>query len=102
MLWSMLRAAVRYKLHFGPYKTPHFKLGAVVEDEIRGEVKINGVSEARVPWPLAIHRPQRSVIVYGALARAIRRESVQAVAYWWGVSVEKVRVVRRALGVPIL
>ena len=97
----MLPAAIRYKLHFGRYKSPRFKLGATVEDEIRGKVRIVGVSDARIPWPLALNWRQRSVVVYGALARAMRLESVQATAYWWGISVEKVRLVRRALGVPM-
>jgi hypothetical protein len=99
-VFAMLPATIRFKLLFGPYRTPRFKFGAIVEDEIRGKVRIFGVSDAPIPWPLAIYRPQRSVVVYGALARAIRQESVQAVAYWWGISVEKVRLVRRALGVP--
>lgn len=51
----MLPAAIRYKLHFGPYKTPRFKLGAYVEDEISGEVRIVGVSDARISWPLALN-----------------------------------------------
>jgi hypothetical protein len=72
-----------------------------VTDEIRGEVKIIGISDARIPWPLAHYWAKRSVVVYRGLAKAIRRESVQAVAYWWGISVEKVRLVRRALGVPL-
>jgi hypothetical protein len=96
----MLPAPVRFKLHFGPYRTPRFKLGAIVADEIRGEVKVIGVSDARIPWPLAFNWAQRSIVVYGPLTRAIRRESVQAVAYWFGISVEKVRLIRRALGVP--
>ena len=94
----MLPAAIRYKLHFGRYKSPRFKLGATVEDEIRGKVRIVGISDARIPWPLALNWRQRSVVVYGALARAMRLESVQAIAYWWGISVEKVRIVSPSLG----
>lgn len=95
----MLPRQIRFKLHFGPYQTPRFKIGAVVTDELRGDVKIVGVSDARIPWPVAFHWRARSVVVYGALARAVRRESVQAVAHWWGISVEKVRLIRRALNV---
>jgi hypothetical protein len=95
----MLPAAARFKLDH-EYRTPRFKIGATVTDEIRGKVKIVGISDARIPWPLSQHWTQRSVVVYGALERAIRRESVLAVAYWFGISVEKVRLVRRALGVP--
>jgi hypothetical protein len=97
----MLPAAIRFKLHHGPYRTPRFKFGATVKDEIRGKVKIIGISDARIPWPLAHYWARRSVVVYRGLAKAIRRESVQAVAYWFGISVDKVRLARRALGVPI-
>jgi hypothetical protein len=101
ILVGMMPNRDRFKLHFGPYRTPRFKFGGVVKDEIRGEVKIIGVSDARIPWPLAHYWAQRSIVVYGSLVRAVRRESVQAVAYWWGISVEKVRLVRRALSVPV-
>jgi hypothetical protein len=38
--------------------------------------------------------------MFGALARAIRRESGVAVQHWWGVCEKTVNVWRRALGVP--
>jgi hypothetical protein len=97
----MLPAATRFKLHHGPYRTPRFKFGATVPDAIRGEVKIIGISDARIQWPLAHYWAQRSIVVYRSLVKAIRLESVQAVSYWWGISVEKVRLIRRALGVPV-
>jgi hypothetical protein len=90
----MLPAAIRFKLHFGPYKTPRFKLGACVEDEIRGEVTIVGLTDARIPWPIGLKGKARAYIVYGALARAVRRESAQAVMHWWGVSRPWVRACR--------
>jgi hypothetical protein len=34
----------RFKLRYGPYKTPRFKYGKKVQDEWRGEVKIVGLS----------------------------------------------------------
>jgi len=43
----------------------------------------------------------RLVVIYCAPARAMRLESAQAIAYWWGISVEKARIVRRALSVPM-
>ncbi len=98
----MLPKQIRFKLHFGPYRTPRFKIGAVVTDELRGEVKIIGLSDAPIPWPLSFHWRARSVVVYGALVRAIRSESAQAVAHWWGISVGTVRLIRRALGVPAI
>src|SRR5205823_1413808 len=41
----------------------------------------------------------RALVVYGALARAVRRESALAVAHHWGVTPQTVRAWRRALGV---
>jgi hypothetical protein len=98
----MLSAKVRFQLHFGPYRAPRFKLSAIVEDEIRGSVRVIGFSAGRITWPLAFYGRQRSLVVCGDLVRAVRSESVQAVAHWWGVSVEKVRLLRRALGVPAM
>ena len=80
---------------------PGRELGAYVEDEIRGEVRIIGINDGRISRPLAQNKHQRTVVVYRDLARAIRRESVQAVADWWGISLEKVHTVLRALGVPM-
>jgi hypothetical protein len=40
-----------------------------------------------------------AIIVYGDLAKALKRESGQAVAYWWGVEQQTVWKWRKALGV---
>jgi hypothetical protein len=87
----MLPAKTRYKLLFGPYRTPRFKFGATVKDEIRCKVTIVALTDARIPWPLGLKGKARGYIVYGALARAVRRESAHAVMYWWGVSRPSVR-----------
>ena len=49
ILGGMLPATIRYKLLFGQYRTPRFKVGAIAKDELRGDVKIVGVSDARIP-----------------------------------------------------
>jgi hypothetical protein len=41
----------------------------------------------------------RSLVVYRDLARAVRRESAQAVAHWWGVTPQTVTKWRKALDV---
>jgi hypothetical protein len=97
----MLPASTRFKLHFGPYRTPRLKRGSIVEDEIRDEVTIVGLTDARIAWPIGKKGRVKSYVVFGALARAIQRESVQAVCYWFGVSRPWVQACRRALGVPI-
>jgi hypothetical protein len=75
----------RFKLLFGPYRTPRSRYGDVVTCEMRGEVNIVGLSEARIPWPKCrTGKRGRAIILYGALAEAVRRESAQAIEYWWG------------------
>jgi hypothetical protein len=46
----MLKAE-RFRLH-AHYATPGFKYGAVVQDFIRGPVRIVGLSDSRIPWPI--------------------------------------------------
>ena len=89
----------RVKL-LGKYCTPRFKYGAVVACAIRGPVKIVGLTNARIPWPKCRSgKRARAIILYGALADAVRRESAQAVAYWFGVGMDSVWKWRKALGV---
>jgi hypothetical protein len=85
----------------GTYDTPRFKYGAAVMCEVRGEVILTKLTNARIPWPLA-KRPggrRHTHAVYGALAQAVRRESLSAVAYWWGVTGQTVTKWRAAMGV---
>jgi hypothetical protein len=89
----------RFKLRFGPYRTPRFRYGQIVRCLMRGEVKIVGLTDAPIPWPTCRDGSHRSPIVFGALARAVRRESNQAVARAWGVSGQTVTKWRKALGV---
>ena len=89
------------RLHFGPYAAPRFRYGRKVDCEVRGEVTIVGLSDARIPWPLGrVHGSySRGLIIYGTLGRAVRRESNLAVCYWWGVTPQTVTRWRKALGV---
>lgn len=91
--------SVRYKLHFGSYRTPSFKYGQKVEDMSRGEVVIVGLSNAKIPWPIAIQVRSKSLAVYGGLAKAVRLEAASTVAYWWGVTVQTVTKWRRRMGI---
>jgi hypothetical protein len=84
----------------GKYRSPRFKYGDVVTCAIRGEVKIVGITNARIPWPKCrTGKRSRAIILYGGLADAVRTESAVAVAYWFGVGVDKVTNWRIALGV---
>jgi hypothetical protein len=76
-------------------------MGAVVEDEFRGWVKIVKLTDAPIPWPIGKAKDGRlALVVYGGLAKAVRRESGVAVCHWWGTSWYNVNKWRRALDVP--
>jgi hypothetical protein len=75
----------RFKLRFGPYHSPRCKVGGWVTCAVRGRVKVTGISDAPIPWPMT-RRPEGGgrafLIVVGDLKRALRRESAQAVGHW--------------------
>jgi hypothetical protein len=89
-----------HALHFGPYTSPAFEFGDVVECEVRGPVRIIKLTDAPIPWPIGI-APEggRSLVVYGDLARAVRREANKAVAHHWGVTGQTITKIRRGLGI---
>jgi hypothetical protein len=92
----------RVKLLFGPYRTPRVRLGRVLTCEARdADVIVTGYSDAPIPWPIGQRRGRgaRALVVYGGLAEAIRRESNQAVAHWFGVTPQTVTKWRKALDV---
>ena len=91
----------RLRLRFGPYKPPPTRMGDHLECEIRGKLQVGRWSDGPIPWPQA-RNPRGGgwmLIVCGDLARAIRQESNQAVAHWFGGNVKTVSQWRRALGV---
>jgi hypothetical protein len=91
--------AERFRL-LGKYRTPRFRIGRKVVCEVRGQVVITGMTDAPIPWPIAKGgRGRHSLVVYKDLAEAIRRESNQAVAHWWGIDPQTVSKWRRLLGV---
>ncbi len=58
-----------------PYQTPLFRYGDLVVDEVRGEVEIVSLSDAKIPWPIGKKGRAKTLIVYDALATAVREES---------------------------
>ena len=93
-----------FKLHFGPYETPAFNYGDVVEDERRGTVEIVGVTNARIPWPIGRPlekglRRQHAIILFSGLSAAVFAESSKAICHWWGVAPHTVWKWRKALDV---
>jgi hypothetical protein len=89
-------------LHFGPYRCPRIRYGAIVRDEVRSRVEICRLTDARIPWPIGKIKWARSMFVYGAHVRAVRKESNTAICYWWGITPQTVRKWRRALGVGMV
>jgi hypothetical protein len=89
----------RHRLHFGPYRTPRFRIGQRVEDERRGLVRIVELSDGRIPWPVGYGPGGRSLVLYRGLARAVQRETSAAVMHWFGVGPCTVWRWRLALGV---
>jgi hypothetical protein len=92
----------RFRLLFGPYGTPHVRLGTILTCESRDcDVIVVGYTDAKIPWPIGRRRGSsaRGPVVYGRLADAVRRESNQSICHWWGVTPQTVTKWRKALGV---
>jgi hypothetical protein len=88
------------KLHFGPYSTPSFRYGQRIACLARGEVTVWKLFKGRIPWPVGKTKRATSLILYGDLAKAVRRESNIAIRHWWGVGACAVWKWRKALRVP--
>ena len=68
---------------------PRVRLGQIILCEARDcDLVVVEISNARIPWPIGRRKSQsgKSLIVFGELAEAVRRESNQAVCYWFGVT----------------
>jgi hypothetical protein len=84
----------------GPYRAPRCRVGRILESAVTGDQVVSGMTGAPIPWPYVQRRgDKRSLIVCGGLEQAIRTESIEAVAYHWGVSRWTVSRWRRALAV---
>jgi hypothetical protein len=75
-----LQDADRFRL-LGKYRTPRFRVGRFVRCLIRGEVEVAGLHAALIPWPVCKTGRRHALIVYGDLAKPIRRESELAVMH---------------------
>jgi hypothetical protein len=84
-------------LQHAPYVTPVIVRGAIVCCGVRGLVKMVGMSDAKIPWPIGQRDGKQALIVYKGLARALKSESAEAVSAWWGVRVSVVKSWQRQL-----
>ena len=81
---------------------PNFEYDDIVTDEIHGDVRLVGITDAPIPWPIGQplnDRRRRVIALYDSLVDAVRQEANQAVAHWWGVSGQTVTKWRKALNV---
>ena len=88
----------RFKLLFGPYKTLACQIGSTLFcQRLQRRVEVVEFTAAPIPWPRCQERGNKAIILCRGLARAVRRESSQAVAHHWGVSFQTVSAWRVAL-----
>ena len=91
----------QYHWRAGPYQPPAVKVGAVLHDEYRGDVKVEGMTKAPIPWPAADYRKGRGEsllpILCGDLVRAVCEEDELTVAYYWNVTRYMVEQWKRAI-----
>jgi hypothetical protein len=86
-----MNAAERFKLLYGPYRPPKCRVDFFLRCRVRGLLRVRGLSDAPIPWPVAGGRAGRwQIIVCGSLVKAIRLESEIAVAHHWGISPQTV------------
>lgn len=69
----------------GPYAPPLVCIGGWLKCELRGELQVSGYTNALIPWPVAT-RHHKQLIVCADLVRALKTESVLAVAFHFGIS----------------
>src|SRR5262245_1557818 len=96
-----MSSSLRFRL-LGTYKTPRVRVGAVLPCAYRGEeVIVVRLSAGRISWPVGKRAgvAGSGLVLYGDLAKSVRRESNQAVAHWFGICASTVRLWRNALGV---
>ncbi len=86
------------RLLFGPYSPPLIAKGGVLYCERRGKLEVGSYSHAPIPWPMK--KGKHSIILCGDLVKAVKLESVEAVAYHWNVSRALVQSWRKILHVP--
>jgi len=82
----------------GPYAPPLVPTGGWLKCELRGNLQVEGYTNALIPWPVAVGH-QKQLIVCGDLVKALRTESRLAVAFHFGISGALVSEYRSRLGI---
>ena len=72
-----------------------------LHDEYRGDVKVEGTTDAPIPWPGVRYTKGRREtllpVLCGDLVRAVCEENEMTVAHYWGVSFYMVEAWKRAI-----
>jgi hypothetical protein len=73
-----MRDADRFRLRYGSYRTPRFRYGSFVQCAMRGELRIVGITDGPIPWPLGRRKGTgaTTLVIYRDLAKALRRRPV--------------------------
>jgi hypothetical protein len=90
-----------YPWHAGPYRPPVVKVGTVLHDEYRGDVTVDGMTDAPISWPGSKYSKGRHEsllpILCGDLVRAVCEEEELTVSHYWGVTRYMVEQWKRAV-----
>lgn len=81
---------LQFRWRAGPYHPPTVNVGAILHDEYRGKVRVDGFTDAPIPWPGYTYNRGRHnglmPILTGDLIRAVCEEQEVVVAHYWGVT----------------
>jgi hypothetical protein len=76
---------------FGAYLSPVVVIGAFIPCELRGVVRIVGMSAGPIAWPIGEKNGQDALVIYKGLSRALNLETAEDVAAWWGIDEQAVQ-----------
>jgi hypothetical protein len=82
----------------GPYRPPKLPRGGFLKCAVRGKTRVCGYSNGLIPWPVSWRHPKQ-LIVCGDLLEALRRESVRAIVFHFGISHATASKLRTLLGI---
>ena len=91
-----------FRWRAGPYHAPSVNVGAILHDEYRGDVSVEGFTKAPIPWPATKYHPGRGgstllPILCGDLVRAVCEEDELTVSHYWSVTRFMVEQWKRAI-----
>ena len=92
---------LQFNFRAGPYSPPVVNVGTILHDEYLGDVRVDGMTDASIPWPGYTYSRGRHAglmpILTGGLVRAVCEEEELTVAHYWGVTRYMVEQWKRAV-----